>query len=85
MLPLIRHLKHDHRMMKDFLKGVEEDIINAIMVAAAFDLKKYLKTILFYGKNLLKSLSSQINSIITYIQIRVVMGRLNNPILIVYI
>lgn len=45
--PLISHLKHDHRMMKNFLKGVKGDIINAIMAAAAFNLKKYLKTMLF--------------------------------------
>ena len=49
--PLISHLKHDHRMMKNFLKGVKGDIINAIMAAAAFNLKKYLKTMLFLWQN----------------------------------
>ena len=53
--PLISHLKHDHRMMKNFLKGVKGDIINAIMAAAAFNLKKYLKTILFLWKIFIQS------------------------------
>lgn len=40
--PVIGHLKNDHRMKVNFLKGFVGDEINAIMAATAFNLKKWL-------------------------------------------
>ena len=43
--PIIGHLKQDHRMRRNFLKGTEGDKINVLMAAAAFNLKKRLNQI----------------------------------------
>ena len=40
--PVIGHLKSDHRMKVNFLKGFKGDEVNAFMAAAAFNLKKWL-------------------------------------------
>ncbi|MEM6846074.1 MAG: hypothetical protein AAF632_27940 [Bacteroidota bacterium] len=38
--PTIGHIKHDHRMVRNFLKGEVGDAINALLAASAFNLKK---------------------------------------------
>lgn len=38
--PTISHVKHDHRMIRNFLKGEVGDAINALLAASAFNLKK---------------------------------------------
>jgi len=43
--PIIGHLKQDHRMLRNFLKGVTGDKINAIMAGAAFNFKIALREI----------------------------------------
>jgi transposase, IS5 family len=43
--PLIGHLKSDHRMAINYLKGKIGDAFNALMSAAAFNFKKYLNRI----------------------------------------
>jgi len=43
--PVIGHMKYDHRMIRNFLKGVVGDQINATMAAAAFNFKKLLNNI----------------------------------------
>lgn len=43
--PIIGHLKQDHRMLRNFLKGVIGDKINAIMAGAAFNFKIALREI----------------------------------------
>ena len=40
--PVIGHVKHDHRMAKNFLKGVLGDAINLFMAAAAFNFRKWM-------------------------------------------
>jgi hypothetical protein len=47
---LIGHLKHNHRLGRCFLKGVEGDQINLLMAACAWNLKKWLKAICFAWK-----------------------------------
>lgn len=50
--PVIGHIKHDHRMLRNFLKGVEGDKINTLLAAAAFNLRKMLNRIVkSAGKN----------------------------------
>jgi transposase, IS5 family len=41
--PVIRLVKHDYRMAKNYLKGSIEDAINLFMAAAAFNFRKLIK------------------------------------------
>lgn len=43
--PTISHLKHDHRMDRNFLKGIYGDFVNCVLAAAGFNLKKMLRKI----------------------------------------
>lgn len=43
--PIISHIKHDHRMLRNYLKGVIGDKINTMLAAAAFNFKKKLNQI----------------------------------------
>lgn len=46
--PIIGHLKSDHRMDRNHLKGAEGDKINAILAACGYNLRKLLKLLLFW-------------------------------------
>jgi len=39
---LISHLKLDHRMLRNYLKGIEGDKINTLLAAAAYNMKKWM-------------------------------------------
>lgn len=43
--PIIGHLKSDHRMARNYLKGTIGDRINLLMAAAAWNLKQWLLAI----------------------------------------
>jgi IS5 family transposase len=43
--PVIGHLKHDHRMARNFLKGSFGDFVNCVLAGAGFNLKKMLRKI----------------------------------------
>jgi IS5 family transposase len=43
--PFIGHLKSDYRMLRNYLKGVEGDMINTIMAAVAFNMMKRLRQV----------------------------------------
>ena len=43
--PIIGHIKHDHRMLRNFLKGTNGDMMNTILAATAFNFKKMLNRI----------------------------------------
>lgn len=49
--PRIGHLKSDHRMNRNFLKGAQGNAINCILACAAFNLKKFINVLfcLFLG------------------------------------
>ena len=49
------HLKSDHRLKRNFLKGFEGDQINLIMAAAAFNFRKWVRAIIFWLYYLLNS------------------------------
>ena len=51
--PVIGHLKSDHRLKRNFLKGFAGDQINLIMAAAGFNFKKWMREGVFWLKNLL--------------------------------
>jgi IS5 family transposase len=42
--PVISHLKHQYRLMRCFLKGFVGDQMNLLLAAAAWNLKKWLRT-----------------------------------------
>jgi IS5 family transposase len=46
--PIIGHLKSDHRLNRNFLKGVVGDNINLMLAAAAFNFKKLLRQLLYF-------------------------------------
>jgi len=46
--PVIGHLKSDHRLKRNFLKGFAGDQINLLMAAAAFNFKKWMREVLFW-------------------------------------
>lgn len=48
--PVIGHLKSDHRLKRNFLKGFAGDQINLIMAAAAFNFKKWMREVIFWLK-----------------------------------
>ena len=39
---LISHLKLDHRMLRNYLKGTQGDKINTLLAAAAYNMKKWM-------------------------------------------
>jgi hypothetical protein len=43
--PTISHLKHQYRMGRNYLKGIIGDQINAMMAAAAWNFKKWMREI----------------------------------------
>ena len=43
--PVIGHIKQDHRMLRNYLKGVEGDMINTLLAGAAFNMMKMLRKI----------------------------------------
>lgn len=43
--PVISHIKHDHRMLRNYLKGVIGDQLNTILAGTGFNLKKMLNRI----------------------------------------
>ena len=53
--PVIGHLKSDHRLRRNFLKGFAGDQINLLMAAAAFNFKKWMRAVVFWLWNLIAS------------------------------
>jgi IS5 family transposase len=45
--PIIGHLKSDHRMERNYLKGFKGDEINLLLAATAFNLKKWMNIYLY--------------------------------------
>ena len=43
--PIIGHLKQDHRMLRNYLRGVEGDMINTLLAGASFNMMKMLRKI----------------------------------------
>ena len=48
--PVIGHLKSDHRLDRNYLKGFEGDQINVMMAAAAFNFRKWMRLFLLASK-----------------------------------
>jgi len=50
--PIIGHLKSDHRLKRNFLKGFVGDQINLLMAAAAFNFRKWMREVIFWAQQL---------------------------------
>jgi len=63
--PVIGHVKHDHRMIRNYLSGTQGDTINTLLAAAGFNMMKMLRRIkaetIVLCQNLLGSLVHYIN------------------------
>ncbi len=51
--PVIGHMKSDHRMDRNYLKGSEGDQVNAILSACGFNVRKLLRALGFFVLRLL--------------------------------
>jgi IS5 family transposase len=40
---LISHLKHDHRMIRNYLSGSAGDKINTLLAATAYNMRKWMR------------------------------------------
>lgn len=56
--PVIGHLKSDHRMMRNFLKGTLGDAVNTLMAAAAYNMRHWM------NKNALSSFVSWLKTVV---------------------
>ena len=56
--PVIDHLKSDHRMMRNYLKGTLGDAINTMMAAAAYNMRHWM------NKNALSSFVSWLKTLV---------------------
>lgn len=59
--PVIGHLKSDHRLDRNFLKGFNGDQINLLMAAAAFNFKKWMRKVNFWLQNIGQIFSWMLN------------------------
>ena len=68
--PIIGHLKQDHRLLRNYLKGVEGDMINTLLAGAAFNMMKMLRkirgSILCALNDIVKILTQEYQSLINY-------------------
>ena len=60
--PVIGHLKSDHRMMRNYLKGTLGDAINTMMAAAAFNMRHWM------NKNALSSFVSWLKTLAGHLE-----------------
>lgn len=58
--PLISHLKHQYRLVRCFLKGFVGDQVNLLLAAAAWNLKKWLRTAAFFWLHLIRLLAGNL-------------------------
>ena len=56
--PVISHLKHQYRLLRCFLKGFVGDQVNLLLAAAAWNLKKWLRTAALFWLQLIRLLAS---------------------------
>jgi len=47
--PVIGHVKHDHRMIRNYLSGTQGDAINTLLAATGFNMMKMLTQLATYA------------------------------------
>lgn len=63
--PVIGHLKQDHNMMSDYLKGTVGDAINTMMAAAGYNLKHWLNEVIFVLDFVSRILTAEVQYLLT--------------------
>lgn len=63
--PVIGHLKQDHRMQRNYLKGNLGDSINTMMAAAGFNLKHWLNKVIFFFNLIYRILIAELLNFLT--------------------
>jgi len=63
--PLIGHVKHDHRMIVNYLSGTQGDAINTLLAAAGFNFKKMLRRIKAETKAWCQYLTDTLEAVLT--------------------
>lgn len=63
--PVIGHLKQDHRMQRNYLKGNVGDSINTMMAAAGFNLKHWLNKVILVFNLIYRILIAEVLNIFT--------------------
>jgi transposase, IS5 family len=68
--PIIGHLKQDHRLLRNYLKGVEGNMINTLLEGAAFNMMKMLRkireSILYVLNEIVKILTQEYQFLVNY-------------------
>jgi len=57
--PVIGHIKQDHRMQRNYLKGTLGDAINTMLAAAGYNLKHWLNKVIFVFKSIYELLIAE--------------------------
>lgn len=65
--PVIGHLKHDYRLIRNYLKGIDGDAINLLLSAAAMNFKRVINLWLTEAKICWKLICKLIASIYQYL------------------
>jgi len=65
--PVIGHVKHDHRMIVNYLSGTQGDAINTLLAAAGFNFRKMLRRIKARSKALCQYLMNTLEAVIAII------------------
>lgn len=68
--PVIGHLKQDHRMQRNYLKGVVGDAINTMLAATGYNLKHWLNKVIFVLERIFEILIAEILCFSTISQAR---------------
>lgn len=63
--PVIGHLKHDHRMERNFLKGVVGDSINTMMAATGYNLRHWIRKLISVLENIIITITAMLENCIT--------------------
>ena len=85
--PIIGHLKSDHRMARNYLKGFIGDEINLLLAATAFNLKKWMRLYFFalFSQNIIciiacmKEINKLYKVYLKLITIKIIFLRYNHP------
>lgn len=65
--PVIGHVKHDHRMIVNYLSGTQGDAINILLDAAGFNFKKMLRRIKAKSAALCQYLTDTLEALLTIV------------------
>jgi len=65
--PIFGHLKTDHRMARNYLKGTEGDKTNALLCACGFTLRKLIRAFLFCPSVIVDRIVNNVEKVIAWV------------------